>query len=210
MPKKKRARKNIYTHEIDLTSLKIKNQPNDEFCKNLERIKYRGYEVEDISDGRKIVITKPGGKFTYGTIKKEDFMVWIYNGKDESLWLISHQNINDDLKEKAASAPKETVQIIEGLKRVYEGEEPTDVLKEMKLINSCGELPEVLFKAYKWIWGQEDCNYPPPKHKGRAMSWEGWKKVKEKWVKTGDGIADLREKLKAHIMKNRDWDSDHF
>lgn len=112
---KKKAKVNIYNHSIDLPSLKIKNQSSVEFCKVLEKIKYRGYEVEDISDGRKIVITKPGGKFTYGTIRKEDFMVWIYNKKDESLWLISHQNILDDLKEKAGSSPKETLKIIDGL-----------------------------------------------------------------------------------------------
>ena len=197
MSKKKKARKNIYTHEIDLMPLKIKNQPNESFCRNLERIRYIGYKVEDISDGRKIVITKPGGKFTYGTIKKEDFMVWIYNEKDQSLWLISHQNILDDLKEKARIAPKDTIQIIESLGRVYSGEDPEDVLKETKLASPAGEIPEVLLKVYKWIWGQEDCNYPPPKYKGRAMSWEGWRKNKnsETWEKTGDGIVDLKNKL---------------
>jgi len=193
---KKKAKINIYKHPIDLSRLEIKNQSREKFRKVLEKIKYRGYEVEDISDGRKIVITKPGGKFTYGTIRKEDFMVWIYNKKDESLWLISHRNILDDLKEKADCAPKETLQIIDGLMKVYNGEDPNDILKEMNLKNPYGEMPEVLFKAYKWIWGQEDCNYPPPKYKGRAMSWEGWKKVDEQWIKTGDGIADLREKLK--------------
>lgn len=196
---KKKARVNIYKHLIDLSKLKIENQPREEFREALEKIKYRGYDVEDISDGRKIVITKPGGKFSFGTIKRDDFMVWIYNKKDESLWLISHQNILDDLKEKAACAPKETLQIIEGLMRVYNGEEPDDIIGEMNLKSPCGEIPEVLFKAYKWIWGQEDCNYPPPKYKGRAMSWEGWKKEEEEWKKTGDGIADLREKLKNKI-----------
>jgi hypothetical protein len=197
---KKKARINIYKHSIDLSRLEIRNQSNEEFCRVLEKIKYRGYEVEDISDGRKIVITKPGGKFTYGTIKKEDFMVWIYDRKDESLWLISHQNIMDELKEKAASDPKETLKIIDGLMRVYNGEDPNDVLLEINLRNPCGEIPEVIFKAYKWIWGQEDCNYPPPKYKGRSMSWEGWKKVDEHWEKTGEGIADLREKLKKEIL----------
>jgi len=192
---KQKARVNIYKHSIDLSRLEIKNKSSKEFSKNLEAIKYRGYEVENISDGRKIVITKPGGKFTFGTIKKEDFMVWIYNEKSESLWLISHQNISDDLKDKAACDPKEALQIMEGLKRVYEGEDPDDVLKEMKLTNPCGEMPEVLLKAYKWIWGQEDCNYPPPKYKGRAMSWEGWKKVDEEWIKTGDGLEDLKKRL---------------
>ena len=33
-----------------------------------------------------------------------------------------------------------------------------------------GESPEALLKVYKWIWGQEDVNYPTGK--GRNMSWE--------------------------------------
>ena len=55
------ARRNIYTHSIDLMRFTIKNSERDDFIKELEKIPYRGYEVEDISDGRKIVIVKPGG-----------------------------------------------------------------------------------------------------------------------------------------------------
>jgi hypothetical protein len=201
---KKKARINIYKHTIDLSDLKIKNQPKDKFREALEKIKYRGYEVEQVSDGRKIVVTKPGGKFTFGTIKRDDFMVWVYNPDEESLWLISHANISDDLKEKAACNPEETVLIIEALEKVYNGEEPDDVLSNMKMINPCGESPEVLLKVYKWIWGQEDCNYPPPKYKGRAMSWEGWKKIDDDWIKTGDGISDLKEKLKKSLLEKND------
>lgn len=199
--KKKRARVNIYKHKINLVKLKIINCPSEEFRKHLEEVEYRGYEVEDIADGRKIVITKPGGKFGFGPLKRDDFMVWIYNPKDDSLWLISHRNIFDDLEEKAKCNPKETINIIQALERVYDGEEPDNALKEMGLKNPCGELPEVLLKAYKWIWGQEDCNYPPPVYKGRVMSWEGWRKAKkgekaeDDWVKTGEGILDLKEKL---------------
>jgi hypothetical protein len=190
MPKKK-AKVSIYVHSIDLSHLKIKNAPREEFREILEKIKYRGYEVEAISDGRKIVISKPGGKFTYGTIRKEDFMVWIYNPNDSSLWLISHKNIYQDLEEKGAIDPGETIRIIDALEQVYRGKEPDKVLKKAKLDNPCGELPEVLLKAYKWIWGQEDCNYPDGK--GRAMSWEGWGKDKKgNWIKTGTGLCDLR------------------
>ncbi len=167
---KKKAKINVYKHKINLENLKIKNCPPEEFRKHLEEIEYRGYEVENISDGRKIVITKPGGKFSFGTVKRDDFMVWVYNSEDNSLWLISHKNIFDDLEEKAKYNSKETIRIIQALERVHSGEEPDDVLKEMELKNSCSELPEVLLKAYKWIWGQEDCNYPPPKYKGREMS----------------------------------------
>jgi hypothetical protein len=169
MVNKSKPKRNIYTHEIDLTPLTIKNQERDKFRKELERIKYRGYEVEQLSDGRKIVITKPGGKFVFGTIKRDDFMVWIFQPGDNSLWLISHKNILDDLEEKGKISPADTIQIIDALERVFHGEDPDDILQQVRLKNPCKEAPEVLMKAYKWIWGQEDCNYPPPLQ-GRDMS----------------------------------------
>lgn len=180
---KKKAKVNIYKHKISLENLSVKNCPPYEFRKLLAEVEYRGYKVEDISDDRKIVITKPGGKFSFGTIKRDDFMVWVYDTKDDSLWLISHKNIFDDLEEKANCDPRETLRVIQALERVYAGEEPDYVLKDMKLKNPCGEIPEVLLKAYKWIWGQEDCNYPPPKYKGREMSMDEIKKLKEKLIK---------------------------
>lgn len=180
---KRKAKVNIYKHSIDLSSLNIQNQPRDKFRQALEKIKYKGYEVEQISDGRKIVITKPGGKFTFGTIKRDDFMVWVYDEKKDGLWLISHRNIIDDLEEKAKCDPKETIRVIEALKQVYDGIDPDEILEKTDPKNPCGELPEVLLKAYKWIWGQEDCNYPPPKYKGREMSMATMLKLKEKLMK---------------------------
>lgn len=195
MAQERKARKNIYSHEIDLTYLRIENAPRKEFQKELERIKYRGYEVETLADGRKILITKPGGKFTFGTIKRDDFMVWIHNLAEGTLWLISHRNILEDLREKGEKDAKATMQIIDALERVYNGESPDVVLQESQLKNPIGEPPEVLLKVYKWIWGQEDVNYPDGK--GRAMSWEGLRKDKNgEWEKTGDGIVDVREALK--------------
>lgn len=135
-----------------------------------EQIKYKGYKVEDLADGRKIVITKPGGKFVFGTVKREDFMVWVFNESDSTLWLISHKDILEDLEMKGSEDPEETLKIIDALERVYNGEEPDIVLRSSPLRVLPGENPELLLKVYKWIWGQEDCNYP--NHKGRGMSWE--------------------------------------
>ncbi len=174
----KKAKRNIYTHRIELTDLNIKNCGKDEFRKALEQVPYRGYKVEDISDGRRIVITKPGGKFVYGNVKKEDFMVFVFNPKDDTLWLISHKNILKDLEEKGAANPSETIKIIGAFERVFAGEEPDDILKQSELTNPVGESPEVLIKAYKWIWGQEDCNYPDGK--GRVLSLEGITSLKER------------------------------
>ncbi|HVA66304.1 MAG TPA: hypothetical protein VNK24_05195 [Elusimicrobiota bacterium] len=36
-----------------------------------------------------------------------------------------------------------------------------------------GEKVDLLLKVYKWIWGQEDCNYPQPENEGRYMSMKG-------------------------------------
>ena len=55
-----RKKGNIYEHSIDLKNISIKNASRDNFIEKLEKIPYRGYTVENISDGRKIVITKPG------------------------------------------------------------------------------------------------------------------------------------------------------
>lgn len=177
MPANRKAKKNIYTHEIDLTSLELKNAPRDEFRKALEKIKYKGYEVEILNDGRRIVITKPGGKFTFGTIKREDFMVWVYNPTEKTLWLISHKNIWEDLEEKGKIEPELTIKIIDALERVFSGEEPDDILDELDLDNPVGEPPELLMKAYKWIWGQEDSNYPDGE--GRNMSMKEIRKLRQ-------------------------------
>jgi hypothetical protein len=144
-------KRNIYTHEIELSNLQIKNRPREDFRKLLEKVKYRGYEVEQLSDGRKIVITKPGGKFVFGKVKREDFMVWVYNPTDSTLWLISHKDIYNDLEEKGEASPKATIKIIDALERVYYGKEPDYVLKTRKLESPNGEPSEVLLKAYKWI-----------------------------------------------------------
>jgi len=194
------VKRNIYTHEIELKDLKIKNQPREDFRKLLEKVKYRGYKVEELTDGRKIVITKPGGKRVFGKVKREDIMVWVYNPQDSTLWLITHNDIYNDLVEKGNHNPTETIRVINVLEEVYNGKEPNEVLKNATLNRiTTGESPELLLKAYKWIWGQEDVNYPDGK--GRAMSWEGWEKQGQRWVKTGTGITDLRDNINSSLSK---------
>lgn len=104
-------------------------------------------------------------------------MVWIYDERENSLWLVSHKNIYEDLVEKGQVSATKTVQIINALERVYNGEEPNEVLTKMKIENPCGESPEALLKTYKWVWGQEDCNYPTGE--GRRMSMKEIIKLRE-------------------------------
>jgi len=193
------SKRNVYIHSVDLKKLDIKNCSRNEFSKRIEKIEYRGYEVENLSDGRKIVIAKPGGKRgLYGNIKKEDFFVFIFNPADSTLWQITHQQIYEDLAKKSEINKAETLEILKALEIVYNGAESDEILPDLNLKNPIGENPEALIKAYKWIWGQEDVNYPPPNYKGRAMSWEGLEKQGDKWVKTGTGIQDLLENLQKN------------
>ncbi|MEW6586845.1 MAG: hypothetical protein AB1442_14715 [Nitrospirota bacterium] len=175
------TRRNIYKHSIDLKQLRIKNTERNEFAKQLEEIPYRGYEVEDISDGRKIVIVKPGGKQAWGKMRKEDFFVFIYNPSEQSLWQITHKQILEDLSQKAEADHTATIEILKAFEKVYKGEDPDDVLGSVSLNNPIGENPEALLKAYKWIWGQEDVNYPTGQ--GRDMSWAGLKELLESLMK---------------------------
>lgn len=197
----KLARKNIYTHKIRLKRLRINNAARKDFAEAVEKIPYSGYEVEDISDGRKIVITKPGGKSIYGRMKKEDFLVFIYNPKDQTLWQISHRQIYSFLEKKSLTEKKQTITLLRALRRVYDGAEPDTVLKTVASGTKSDAMPEIILKAYKWIWGQEDVNYP--EGKGRAMSWEGWKKKDvDGWTKTGTGLGDLLSKLEDSNRKS--------
>src|SRR5207249_373260 len=112
-PTEKPPKKNVVVHEIDLTPLTIKNANPDEFRRILETVKYRGYEVETLSDGRKVVITKPAKKFQRGPSgSRDDFVVWVFDPSANELWSISHNQILADLTSKGAVNPKAAVEII--------------------------------------------------------------------------------------------------
>lgn len=168
--------KNVYSHTIDLKKLNICNAPREEFAEKVIAIEYRGYEVEQCDDGRKIVITKPGGKSVFGRPKKEDILVFIFDPSDNSLWQISHQQILDDVTAKCEENPAEGKKLIALLERTLKGEEPNDFIADIRALSfQSGEKSEELIKAYKWIWGQEDVNYP--NGEGRFLSWAAYEEL---------------------------------
>ena len=168
--------KNLYRHSIDLKKISIDNTDRNAFSQQLINLPYRGYEVEELPDNRKIVITKPGGKTVYGKPKKEDFLVFIYNPSDDSLWQISHSQILDDITNKVQENKEEAKKFLSLMERTYNGEEPADFIDNIRALHFVsGESPEALIKVYKWIWGQEDINYP--NGEGRMMSWKAYQEI---------------------------------
>lgn len=151
--------------------LSINNAEQNVFRDKLNAIPYLVYKVEDLENDCKIVINKPGGKRNFGRLSQDDFMVFIYNSKDKTLWLISHKEIAEDLLEKYNYNKLATANIIKGLYDICCGQEPNVVISNRSIKDLIGIPVETIFKAYKWIWGQEDCNYPTKK--GRWLSMEG-------------------------------------
>lgn len=173
------ARKNIYMHDIDLKEVNIPNTDRKLFAQKITELPYRGYEVEKCNNGHTIVVTKPGGKNIFGTLKREDILVFIQNPEKNTLWQISHKQILQDITKKCEENPIEGKKLLNLLERTLNGEEPNNFVDDiLSLQFTTGEHPEVLIKAYKWIWGQEDVNYP--NGDGRFMSWTPYKELLER------------------------------
>lgn len=161
----------IFKYKVNLVPLTIENQERQAFRDDLNAIPYLLYDVETLKNGEKIVINKPGGKRNFGKLSRDDFMVFIYSPSDESLWLISHGEISNDIAIKYDNNSTTTLQLIKGLYMVCCGKEPDDVIDELGIEDTIGIPIETILKAYKWIWGQEDCNYPTKA--GRWLSMRG-------------------------------------
>lgn len=157
-----------FRYKVNLVPLNIPNSPQNSFRDELSAVPYLLYEVEQLLDGNKIVINKPGGKRNFGRLSRNDIMVFIYYADSETLWLISHSEILDDLLQKKAYDEVSATNIVQGLLAVCYGEDPVSIIQKLDLRDTVGLTVETILKVYKWIWGQEDCNYP--NQKGRWLS----------------------------------------
>ncbi len=158
----------IFKYNVNLVPLSIDNQERNAFRDELNNIPYLLYEVENLATGEKVAINKPGGKRNFGRLSRDDFMVFIFNPHEQSLWLISHGEISDDIAEKYEYDKAQALLLIKGLYYVCSGAEPDDVIARLQLGDTVGIPVETILKVYKWIWGQEDCNYPTKE--GRWLS----------------------------------------
>lgn len=164
MPNKK------FQYDVNLVPLRIENQPQNAFRDELNHIPYLLYQVETLATGDMIAINKPGGKRNFGVLSRDDFMVFIYSPAERSLWLISHNEISNDIADKYNADREMALRLIQGLYCVCCGEEPDDVRCRLHLQDTVGIPVETILKAYKWIWGQEDCNYPTKQGRWLSMN----------------------------------------
>lgn len=151
---------------VQLYRHRIRNAPPAEFREQILKLPQLAYDMEDLRDGRKVVVTKPGGK------SADNIMVWIYEGPEGAHWRPSHGLIYNDLEQKLIYNTRQGLAVIEALEQAFQGRDPENIIKENPNLGE--DLPglpvDLILKAYKWVWVQEDCNYPPPRFHGREMS----------------------------------------
>ena len=168
-------KKQEFEYPFKLVLYHLENAEREAITKRAFEIPYLLYEMEKLSDGTKIVVSKPAGKKEFGRFAKNDLMVFVCNEQEKTLWLISHGELRNDIRHKFESDREITNLLIEALLQVCNGEEPSVILERNPRIRNLGGLsPELILNAYKWIWIQEDCNYP--NGEGR---WKSMKEIKK-------------------------------
>jgi hypothetical protein len=129
----------------ELPKLNIPNAEKNKFRQALMKIKPGKYEVEQLNDGKKIIISKPGRK------GENDFRVDLYDPNNDTRKSLEHSEIFDDIEKKYQDNEEETKKLIKGLLDVCEGKEPDSVIKENDIKNGVGMPVDTIFKNYKWI-----------------------------------------------------------
>jgi len=129
-----------------------------------EKISKYVYYVEELEDGSRIFLTRPA------YLKKGfDFVIHVedkvfMNGKDNP----THEDILEDLRKKKKENPKLYRRLHEAITRVYNCEDPSEVLRDYSDLKfESGFNVELILKVLKWFFIEQDIrdwNYS-----GRAM-----------------------------------------
>lgn len=174
----------------------MRNGPNREFVARVMALVDGTHVVERLQDGVSVRITKPGYKGPW------DFVVEVV-GLRAAPWKVSHADLMLDVQQKLHQNLTGGVWVVEQLRRVCSGDEPDELLASESPPSGLPGIPvEVILKSYKWIWAQEDINYPPPRGRGRWMSMDAITEIARK----EGGLAHSwrrRASPPAHVLPSR-------
>ncbi|HMK18414.1 MAG TPA: hypothetical protein VK492_09445 [Chitinophagaceae bacterium] len=160
----------IFKHTVQLIQLPIQNKPKAQFVQEVKDVPYLLYEVEQLSDGKKIVINKPGGKRNFGKIAQGDLLVMLYDPNNDEITLYRHIDLYNDIRSKLDDDSDLGIALVDALEEVGNGTDPNDILNRKAFQPQEGLSVELLLKIYKWIWVQEDINYPNGEGRLRSLN----------------------------------------
>jgi hypothetical protein len=124
------------------------------------------YFVETLKDGRKVFLLRP----TFLN-KGIDFQVWVERMDGSQDKRPSHKDVFEDLKIKKKEKPRDCSLLKQAIGRVWNCEEPDEVLKNIKLDYKNGFSTELLLKILKWLFIEQDITYW--NYEGRLMLKKG-------------------------------------
>ena len=121
--------------------------------KHVTRYKY----VVEYANGKKIYLLRPTrlNKGMDFQVHAEDFRKF-KNGKDRPP---SHKDIFEDLKLKKVENSKNFSKLMELINKVWNCEEPDDVIKNVVLNFKEGASVEMILKILKWLFIEQDMTY---------------------------------------------------
>lgn len=122
--------------------------------KGIKHVTRFKYFVEQISDGRRVFLLRP----TFLN-KGIDFQVWVEKMDGTEDKRPSHKNIFEDLEIKKEENTKDFLLLIKAIDKVWNCEEPEEILKDIKLNFQKGFSPELLLKILKWLFIEQDITY---------------------------------------------------
>lgn len=124
------------------------------------------YFVETLKEGSHIYLSRP----TFLN-KGIDFQVWVEKLDGEKDKRPSHGTIIEDIKLKLKESPNQRKALLTAIERVWNCEDPDKVLAEIPLKFKKGLTPELVLKALKWLFIEQDVTYW--NYDGRMRLWRG-------------------------------------
>jgi len=138
----------------DAAVLKFLEEEGGFWKEGVKHVSRYRYFVEKLADGRRIFLLRP----TYLN-KGIDFQVWVEKMDGSNDLRPSHKDIFQDLRIKKEENPKEFPLLLKAIERVWNCDEPDDVLASVNLKYAKGFSPELLLKILKWLFIEQDITY---------------------------------------------------
>jgi hypothetical protein len=126
------------------------------------------YFVETLKGGNRIFLLRP----TFLN-KGIDFQVWVEKFDGQKDKRPGHPLMHEDIQIKLKENPKQKTLLMTSIERVWNCEDPDKVLAETSLKFTKGLSPELVLKALKWLFIEQDVTYW--NYDGRMMLWRGLK-----------------------------------
>ncbi len=168
---------------------------SDDPVSSLDQYSDGEYFVTKEIQGHKVSIKKPGLKPGY----PKDIAVSIHypNGMSKSP---THPSLISDFLNKYNADTKAGKVIFSQLEKLQNGEEPDGIDEKEEYPG----LPmAILINSLKWIWIQEDRNYPQPRYLGRRMSWASYILIQH-------GNPDIMSEKAETILRNLGYFDDEI